>query len=127
MRFRSNNSAKGNTAMNVSSGMLTVSAVLLASLTGVPVKAAEIWSGETVIRHVYPEAGGMNFMTTYSNLSLSNCDNGARWTIAATTPNYQAMVATLLVAFATEKAVNLNITVNPVQCAGIVNRFIVKA
>jgi hypothetical protein len=41
-------------------------------------------------------------------------------------PNYQAIVATLLMAFATGKKVNLNIKVNSPLCAGIVNRLILK-
>jgi hypothetical protein len=75
---------------------------------------------------MYPAAEGMYFITTYKNTSLSNCDAGGRWFIASTSANYQVMVATLLTAFTAGKQVNLNITVNPPQCGGVVNRFIVK-
>jgi hypothetical protein len=75
---------------------------------------------------MYPAADGLYFISIYKNTSLSTCDGGGRWFIASSSPNYQVMVATLLTAFASGKQVNLNITVNNPQCAGVVNRFIVK-
>lgn len=112
--------------MKVSSRMPSAVAALLVCLASSPSNAAEIWSGQTLIEHAYPEASGFNFMTKYSNPSLSNCDNGGRCSIAGTEPNYQATVDTLLIAFAAGE-VNLSLTVNPMRCAGVVNRFIVKA
>lgn len=98
----------------------------LGCLAAVQVHAAEVWSGDTRIEQMYPAADGMYFITTYKNTSLSTCDGGGRWYIAASSANYQVMVASLLTAFASGKQLNLNITVNTPQCAGVVNRFIVK-
>lgn len=106
--------------------LIQAPAVLLLSLVSVQAHADEFWSGDTRITQVYPDASGFTFITTYANTAVSSCDNGSRWAISSSYPNYQVMVAALLTAFAAGKNVNLNITVYPAQCAGFVNRFIVK-
>jgi hypothetical protein len=99
---------------------------ILAFVTAMQTHAAEQWSGDTRIEQMYPAADGMYFITLYKNTALSTCDGGGRWFIASSSPNYQVLVASLLTAFTAGKQLNLNITVNPPQCAGVVNRFIVK-
>ncbi len=101
----------------------SISMLLLAGFS--QAQATEIWSPKTRLTHVYPAAEGMYFNTVYVNTSLSACDSGTRWFISTATPNYQAMVASLLTAFSTGKEVALCITVNPPQCGAVVNRFVV--
>lgn len=86
---------------------------------------AEIWSGETTITSLYPTSTGYIFTTAYANTNLSTCDNGRRWSISSSFSNYNAMVATLIAAFASGNRVTLNIDELPPSCEGHVNRFIV--
>jgi hypothetical protein len=98
---------------------------IAALLVGQNAFADELWSGSTRITALYPATYGMNFNTVYANTSLSTCDSGTRFFIEPTHSNYDAMVAAVIAAFISGKNVNLNITVNPPRCEGVVNRFVV--
>lgn len=100
--------------------------LVLAGAFAVQANADEVWSGWTRITFLYPQSTGMNFNTAYANTSLSSCDSGTRWDISSAYPNYNTLVATLIAAFASGKEINMNITVNPPACAGVVNRFLVR-
>jgi hypothetical protein len=90
-------------------------------------QAAEVWTPWTTVSTLYPNSGGLAFMTTYANTSLSNCDGGSRWVIEPTHATYSLLSASLIAAYLAGKQVMLNITVSSgVPCAGVVNRFMVS-
>ena len=84
---------------------------------------AEVWSGPTRIVSVYPTSTEYLFVTEYRNTTYSTCDNGGRWAISRNYPNYAAMVASLLAAFAADKQISIVIDELPPSCNGLVNRF----
>jgi hypothetical protein len=105
--------------------ILATFGLILACAISSQAQAAEIWSGQTRLTALYPASEGMYFNTVYANASLSSCESGTRWFIPFGASNYAAMTAALMSAFVADKPINLNITVNPIQCGGVVNRFIV--
>jgi len=87
--------------------------------------SVEIWSGKTTITNLYPTSGSYIFNVTFSNV-LSTCDQGKRFSIHTTNPNYNALVSSLVAAFMAGKQINFN--VNDSQgssCYPEINRFIV--
>lgn len=90
-------------------GLIGVFALMCSALA----QGEEIWSGRTKITHLYPTPSSYIFKTSYSNTSLSSCDNGTRWYISKSYENYDAMVATLLMAFAAGYDIDMNIEVAP--------------
>lgn len=84
---------------------------------------AEVWSPHTRIVAVYPTSNEYLFITEYSNTAYSTCDSGRRWVISRNYPNYTAMVASLLAAFAADKQITMAIDELPPSCQGVVNRF----
>lgn len=84
---------------------------------------AEIWSDTTKIVTLYPSATGYYFLTDYSNTTYSTCDGGRRWEIPKSYENYDALIASLLLAFAQDRPIRLVIDDVPPNCAGRVNRF----
>lgn len=86
---------------------------------------AEVWSTATRIVSVYPTSNEYLFVTEYKNTAYSTCDGGGRWAISRNYPNYAAMVASLLTAFAADKQIAIVIEELPPSCQGVVNRFTV--
>jgi hypothetical protein len=86
---------------------------------------AEIWSTTTRITALYPSSTGYAFNTEYANTTYSTCDNGRRWEIPKSYATYDALVATLLLAFAQDRPIQLAIDEVPPSCSGRVNRFYV--
>lgn len=89
--------------------------------------SADVWTGNTGIRWVYPNNGGVSLGTKdYANEALSSCDQGRRFTILSTHPNYDAMVSALMMAFAAGKEISMNIDEDAGKvCAPEINRFFV--
>lgn len=88
--------------------------------------SAEVWSTPTRIVAVYPTSNEYLFVTEYKNTAYSTCDGGGRWAISRNYPNYAAMVASLLAAFAADKQIAMAIDELPPACQGTVNRFTVS-
>lgn len=88
---------------------------------------ADPWSGKTKIKWLYPSQSGYHFGTTdYANKDLSTCDAGTRFHIPLDHPNYEAMVSSLIAAFAVEKDVNINIDGEGGElCSPSINRMFV--
>ncbi len=92
---------------------------------GTGTASADPWSGMAEITSVYPHSGGLVFNTTYTNENLSSCDNGKRFSISKSHPNYETLVSTMLSAFMSAKKINFNIDSNQqLQCQPTINRFI---
>ncbi len=89
--------------------------------------SADPWSGKTKIRWLYPSTGGYAFSTQdYQNTELSSCDSGTRFLISIDHPNYNAMVSSLIMAFASDKEVNINIDGEKGKsCSPTINRMFV--
>lgn len=88
-------------------------------------QAGEFWSGKTNIKTLYPSDTGYVFNVNYSN-SLSTCDGGSRFSISLTSPNYQALVSTLMAAFFSGKEISIHVYDNQgTSCSPALDRFIV--
>ena len=86
--------------------------------------ATEVWSDPTAITLLYPNSASLVFNTEYSH-PLSRCDNGTRFEISMTNPNYDVMVSSLLAAFYSGKTIRMNFVDAGPRCAVIINRFFV--
>lgn len=106
--------------MKIVSALWVISIILLPSLC----QAEEFWSGKTNITTLYPTSQTYVFNVTYSN-PLSTCDNGTRFSIPPTNPNYTALVSTLVSAFMAGKQININVDSQSANCQPTINRFIV--
>ena len=102
-------------------------AVLIFMVLCVPagVRAAEIWSGPTTITILYPSSDALAFMTEYSH-PQSTCDNGKRFMISMSNPNYDVLASSLLAAFYSGKTIRMNFVETGPSCAVEINRFYVS-
>lgn len=101
--------------------MLVCTAILLPSIS----QAAEFWSGLTTITTLYPTPSNYIINVSYTN-ALSTCNNGSRFSIDITNPNYNALVSTLIAAFMAGKKINFNVDDSQgASCSPYINRFIV--
>jgi hypothetical protein len=89
------------------------------------VHGAEFWTTNTTVTHIYPAAGGFVFLTAYSN-TVSLCDQGRRWSIPSSAPNYKAQVASLLLTFSQGLPITLHVIDQSPTCEPVVDRFIVQ-
>ncbi|WP_394203730.1 hypothetical protein [Marinagarivorans algicola] len=91
------------------------------------VAMADPWTGKTKIKWLYPAASGFHFGTQeYANSDLSSCDHGTRFHIPLDHPNYNALVSSMLAAFAADKQINININGEEGKsCSPSINRFFV--
>jgi hypothetical protein len=104
--------------------ILALAAALV--VLALPAAAAEFWTGNTTVSRLYPQAtGGMLFLTVYANSAASTCDSGRRWLLPMTAPNYNAQVASLLLAFSQGLPVNLHVPDQAPNCAPEIDRFTV--
>lgn len=88
---------------------------------------ADPWHGYTKITHIYPHYSGLNFMVDSPLPEISTCDGGRRFFISKSHPNYDTMVATLMIAFSSNKSVYLNLeTRDSPTCAPSINRFMLS-
>jgi non-ribosomal peptide synthetase component E (peptide arylation enzyme) len=87
-------------------------------------QAEQFWSEKTKITYLYPTSENYVFNVSYSN-PLSTCDNGTRYSIALTNPNYNSLVSTLISAFMAGKEILINIDSQAANCQPTINRFIV--
>ena len=87
--------------------------------------ATEIWSSPTKITMLYPASDGLLFITEYSH-PQATCDNGKRFMIAMTNPNYDVLASSLLAAFYSGKTIRMNFVETGPSCAVVVNRFFVS-
>ncbi len=85
--------------------------------------AAEFWSDTTRITSIYPHAGGMTFNVQYSN-PLSTC-GGTRWVVPIGSPNYAAIVASLMLAHGSDKPIQIHVEDQPAPCEPVVDRSVV--
>lgn len=88
-------------------------------------QSTELWSGKTVITDLYPTSGQYIFNVSYSN-PISICDNGTRFSISMSNPNYNALVSSLIAAFMAGKEINFNVQdAQGSGCSPEINRFII--
>jgi hypothetical protein len=84
------------------------------------------WHGWTKITTLYPYSGGYIFMVESPLTEFSSCDNGRRFSIALGHQNYDAMVSSLLLAFASDYAIRVNLDARSgPTCQPTINRFMV--
>ena len=90
---------------------------------------ADPWVGFTKVTHLYPTSNSYIFLVEEKHPELSSCDLGRRFSIALDNPNYDALVSSLLLAFASGKEVYINVDgegPNLPTCSPTINRFMVK-
>ncbi len=88
--------------------------------------AAEIWTGYHNVNFLYPSASGLIIISEYSNSERSSCDNGKRYLINKSHPNYDTLVSSMLMAFASDKKLTFVINDSqPRTCSPDINRFII--
>jgi hypothetical protein len=87
--------------------------------------AVELWSPATRLSGIYPHDGGYTVYTEYANPSLSVC-GGNRFSIALSNPNYKALAATMLYAFAADKTIQMHFNDQQATCEPIIDRFIMS-
>ncbi|MEM9102186.1 MAG: hypothetical protein AAGB12_07665 [Pseudomonadota bacterium] len=84
-------------------------------------------SGYVEITQLYPYDGGLIVYPKYADTSVSSCDNGTRFAIYSTEPNYNVKASLLVAAFMANKKVNLRYDAEqPKICEPLINRFLVK-
>ncbi|MDH5325949.1 MAG: hypothetical protein OEZ68_00610 [Gammaproteobacteria bacterium] len=90
---------------------------------------ADPWSGWTKINTMYPHNGGLNILIGYANPNFSSCDNGTRYNLSITHPNYKVMAANIMSAYALGKEININIhghNIDTPVCAPTFNRLMIR-
>lgn len=89
---------------------------------------ADPWISSVKVVQLYPSSEGYIFIINDGALpELSTCSDGKRFSIALTHPNYDAMVSTLIFAFASAKTINLNLVSNQAPtCSPTIGRFSVN-
>ncbi|MDX3775258.1 hypothetical protein QE250_14150 [Chromatiaceae bacterium AAb-1] len=100
-------------------------AVFLAVFSG-SATSATIVSGWTKIIELYPTREGLMFITEYKNVSLSTCEDGARFALKPENPEYTTQSSAIIAAFIAQKEINMTIEVRPAACNGVVDRFRVR-
>jgi hypothetical protein len=87
---------------------------------------AEPWHVYTKITHLYPTTTGYAFLVEAPLPERSLCDDGRRFSISLSHANYDAMVSSLLMAYAAEMSIRLNlVTGEAPTCSPSVDRFFV--
>lgn len=88
---------------------------------------ADPWHGYTKVTHLYPAKFGYIFLVDSPLTDYSSCDNGKRFMIDLNHPNYEAMVSTLLLAYAAGKDVHINLEDRTsTTCSPAIDRFMVR-
>jgi hypothetical protein len=90
---------------------------------------ADPWVGYTKVLNLYPTSTTYIFIVDAKHPELSSCDLGRRFSIALDNPNYDALVSTLLLAYASGKEVYINVNgadYNGAVCSPTINRLMVK-
>lgn len=96
--------------------------VLVASVT----VNADPWSGKTKITTIYPSVDKLTFTSEYNNTEISACDNGHRFSIPMSHPNYDVLASSLISAFMADKSINFNIdSRQDLNCSPTINRLYV--
>ncbi|MEM7765645.1 MAG: hypothetical protein AAF290_16385 [Pseudomonadota bacterium] len=112
---------------NIHSAISTVSVLLLIglSMTANDADAAEVWISQTRITNLYPTSTSLFFVTEYA-MPLSTCDNGSRFEIPMSTPNYNVLASALFAAFHSGHPIRMNFDDAPgPRCDVVINRFFV--
>ena len=78
------------------------------------------------ILKVYPDDTGLIFFTSYSDTSVSTCDEGKRFYLPLDGKNYSVKASVLLSAYISKKKILFRYNSQQSGCAAIVNRFLVK-
>lgn len=109
--------------MRFFASVLILTSVLLSSQVN-----ADPWHGYTKISHLYPTTSGYVFLMDSPNTEYSSCDNGKRFRIEKSHPNYESLVSSLLLAFSQQKLVRINIDGHKYSsptCSPTINRMII--
>ncbi|MEO8298798.1 MAG: hypothetical protein ABI574_13425 [Burkholderiales bacterium] len=104
---------------------ITIRLAYLVALTMATTQAGaqEMWSPSTKVAGLYPASDGFYFTTVYANTVVSTCDNGRRYMIALTNPNYKALIGSLMFAFGSDKTIYFHLPDSTPSCAPVVDRF----
>lgn len=87
---------------------------------------ADPWVGYSKISYLYPTSAGYAFLLQVSLPERSLCDEGRRFSIPLSHPNYNAMVSSLMMAFASGKSIKINlVTGEAPTCSPSVDRFFI--
>ncbi len=85
---------------------------------------ADPWSEQAKITMLYPYDEGLIFVTSYKNPEISTCNDGARFSINKSHPNYTILVSSMIAAFMSGKEIKFNITSGQQPtCKPVINRF----
>lgn len=88
---------------------------------------ADPWHGYTKIIHLYPASDAFNFLVEDPLPEYSACDNGRRFSVPLDHPNYQALISSLMMAFASDRTIRMNLdSRSSAVCSPTINRVFVR-
>lgn len=95
----------------------------LFSLISSPISANEpVWRGWDKIKILYPAQNGLTLIMNTVPSTYSTCEDGRRYILLPTTPNYEVIASGLMSAFYMNKTINLATDPATTNCAAVINR-----
>lgn len=70
---------------------------------------ADPWHGYTKFTYLYPASDAFHFIVADGLPEYSACDNGKRFSVPLNHPNYQALISSLMMAFASDRHIRMNL------------------
>lgn len=88
---------------------------------------ADPWHGYTKIIYLYPASDAFHFLVVDGLPEYSACDNGKRFSVPLNHPNYQALISSLMMAFASDRHIRINLdSRSGAVCSPTINRVFVR-